>query len=194
MDNELKKQFPTLPEELKQFIKANKWRFWVADVSRNFLLDEETKKTLLINVILVLFALLPIDEFRQTLKEETQLDDQKLDGICKRIDTEIFAPVRDILVSITSPEDEGGVEITNDQPTDQEQGETDESRDQILQGVEQPETILPEVPPQDLPATAEDNDLIASYKMTEQTHNPRQEESGVSTNYKGQDPYREPIE
>lgn len=188
-------QFLLIPEQLQELVFNKTWEKKAQELGSQYDLTDLEKNTLSEQILLVLLALESRGDFLANLKRSIHISEDKLSLIAQKVDNDVFMPVREILDALDEVEETpGGVEVSSEDIGDDEEF-VSESKEEMLHGIEEPESILPEVAPHNLPATTDKDDSLISGAMSHSTITPKENApSQKMSTYKASDPYRESID
>lgn len=192
----IEEQFSTIPEQLQKMIASKNWQTKAQEIGVQYNLTEIERESLSEQILLVLLAFESRGDFLANLKKVIHIGEDKLSLIAQKIDNDVFIPVGDILDALDEVEEApGGVEMATENTAVTTDDTSIENRDDILHGIEEPESILPEIAPQNLPTTTNESDSLVSGAMSKPTITPKENTPSqkIST-YRASDPYREPFE
>ena len=104
--NEIKENFDSLPESIKELILSPQYENSLIEISKKYQLTTEQSGILEQEATLVLMGLTPIKDFDNELQKELKIDNVKSYNISADISTEIFAGVMTLLKLMYTPEGE----------------------------------------------------------------------------------------
>ena len=173
----IKERIKILPDELKSFVLEEKWREDAEKIGGEFNLDEEKYAALENEIFLVLLCLEPRKDFVENIKKELGMDANDTTWIAEDVEKNIFSKVSDELNAIENQIEENEKENVGEKETEPQSSGVGGSFEQII--LNQARAMQPAIPPENLPT--------GEQKQNEppQTAVP---------DYRGSDPYREPVE
>jgi len=162
----IKERLKILPPRLRAFMLDEKWREDARKISKPFSFSEEEYASFENEIFLVLLCFEPKTDFIENIKRELEIDDNMATQTADGVNRDIFS-------KISGEMDQMWQTIERGEPgEDLASSGVGESFEQII--LNQAKAMQPAVPPENLPTSPEPQKEIRDYK--------------------GQDPYREPVE
>lgn len=169
-------RFNSLPEIIRLAITESGWENKIRLIVRKYGLRIDQGGTLETKTLLFMLALIDVNEFEDSIKNEIGLDAENATKIITEIDTEVLAPIKEHIISFTEEED-----IASEEELE-EQKEVEPTRDDLLKEIEDQEegaVVVPNNTNQNLPAepahlelTSANSTVPTAIKSTPQNQTP----------------------
>jgi hypothetical protein len=147
----IKEKFDSLPESIQELILSSNYQDTLIEIGKKYQLNVEQLGLLEQETTLVMMGLTPTKDFEVELTRELNIDKIKGNQIVTEINEKIFLTIRDLLKLMYTPEgEEPSVEETSEEKepkTSPDKGRQEgfnlESRDELLEKIENPEKTPP---------------------------------------------------
>lgn len=190
--DDVTKAYKELPAVVRTTIENSNWEEKLNTLLKKFSLRIDQVSILENNIVFVMVGLMSVSDFVTSLREDADIK-ERVDELVADIDTEIFSPIREVLISKAATADNIHEQsIRANVPAHA----VLESRDDILKQIEDPT----EIPVPQIPIT-QTQDVAAAYSQvdTDEITIPQNTtvvtEAPITPSQPPRvDPYREPIE
>lgn len=202
MDDEIKQQLQTLPQELRAYIASDKTHQKIEALLEGQPMDEAQKEAFGLEVMLVLLRLQSIAGFAMNIKHNMQIAQSRADELARTVKQVIFTPIQDMLVTDETTAQEN-TQTTGDivPPQKVEEREQDVYREPV-------ESTIPTIETEREYKEKQQTDALDVFKkrLAAPIHTPAQEENLEDTEERiantnpstkeelKKDPYKETIE
>ncbi len=206
----LSARWKELPENVRALILSPDFKKTIGDIGTQYSLSADQQDALYQETFFVVFGIIHLMDFTDNVEREVAVSKEQARTLAREVGNRLFVTIKDYLKERgdeleaskkeSAPEDGpaqsadeaiAGVQIepTIEAPSTQEETSTID-REKLLKEIEQPSTIAPT--PQNTSRTTIDSKLSTVVKIpTESVH---VDMNKPTNSYKGQDPYREPLE